>query len=57
MHQGVHKPLLERVGSFGKDFAAKGRFGDDLFVFRRMWLTAHICGIDMKYSAHVHGGR
>ncbi len=55
VHQGVHKNLLERVGTFGKDFKAKGKFGDDLFVFLRMWLTAHICGVDMKYSNHAHG--
>jgi len=54
IHKGVHQNLLERVGHFGKAFAATGRFGDDLFVFLRMWLSAHICGVDMKYSAHAH---
>lgn len=54
VHQGVHKNLLDRVGQFGEAFKANGKLGEDLFVFLKMWLSAHICGIDMKYSAHVH---
>jgi hemerythrin-like metal-binding protein len=54
VHQGTHKNLLYRVGTFAEAFKANGRLGDDLFVFLRMWLAAHICGTDMKYSAHTH---
>ena len=54
VHRGVHKNLLDRVGEFARGFKASGKLGDELFVFLRMWLTAHICGVDMKYSAHAH---
>ena len=54
VHKGVHKNLLERVGQFVAAFKASGKLGDDLFVFLKMWLSAHICGIDMKYSVHPH---
>ncbi|MEY4760580.1 MAG: hypothetical protein RLZZ200_436 [Pseudomonadota bacterium] len=53
-HKGVHKNLLDRVGQFAAGFKASGKLGDDLFVFLKMWLSAHICGIDMKYGAHPH---
>jgi hemerythrin-like metal-binding protein len=56
IHQGTHKNLLDKVGAFAAAFQASGKLGDDLFVFLRMWLSAHICGIDMKYSTHAHGG-
>ena len=54
VHKGVHKNLLERVGQFAAGFKASGKLGDDLFVFLKMWLSAHICGIDMKYGVHPH---
>lgn len=53
VHQGVHKQLLERMNGFANNFKAQGKLGDDLFIFLRMWLSAHICGIDMKYSMHA----
>jgi hemerythrin-like metal-binding protein len=54
VHKGVHKNLLDRVGQFAATFKATGKVGDDLFVFLKMWLAAHICGIDMKYGVHPH---
>jgi len=54
VHKGVHKNLLDRVGQFAAGFKATGKLGDDLFVFLKMCLSAHICGIDMKYAAHSH---
>jgi hemerythrin-like metal-binding protein len=53
VHQGVHRQLLERMNGFAQNFKTQGKLGDDLFVFLRMWLSAHICGIDMKYSMHA----
>jgi hemerythrin len=52
VHKGVHKHLLERVGQFVAAFKASGKLGDDLFAFLKMWLSAHICGVDMKYAHH-----
>ena len=54
VHKGVHKNLLERVGQFVAAFKASGKLGDDLFVFLKMWLSAHICGVDAKYGIHAH---
>ncbi|MFM1887403.1 MAG: hypothetical protein RL026_2560 [Pseudomonadota bacterium] len=53
VHQGVHKQLLDRMNGFAQAFRTQGKLGDDLFVFLRMWLSAHICGIDMKYAVHA----
>lgn len=49
-HAGIHQQLLERVGAFAADFARTGALTDEFFVFLRMWLKAHICGIDIKYA-------
>jgi len=48
----IHKQLLERIGEFQQQFAASGKLTEDFFVFLRMWLKSHICGIDTKYAAH-----
>jgi hemerythrin-like metal-binding protein len=50
IHAGIHRQLLERVGAFAADFARTGALTEDFFVFLRMWLKAHICGIDIKYA-------
>ncbi len=51
-HRLIHKTLLERVMQFKTQFEADGRLADDLFPFLKMWLKAHICGIDVKYAGH-----
>ena len=51
IHMGVHRNLLGRLELFAAAFAAEGRFGEELFVFLRMWLAAHICGVDARYGA------
>jgi hemerythrin len=54
VHRGVHKNLLERIGQFVTAFGASGKLGDDLFVFLKMWLFAHICGVDARYGKDAH---
>jgi len=49
LHAGVHRQLLARVGEFVAGFDRTGELTDDFFVFLRMWLKAHICGVDVKY--------
>jgi len=50
LHAGIHKQLLERVGVFAAEFARTGALTDAFFAFLKMWLKAHICGIDAKYG-------
>lgn len=53
IHRGVHKQLLEKLAGYQKALRASHQVSEDLFVFLKMWLGAHICGIDMKYANHV----
>jgi hemerythrin len=53
VHKGVHKNLLERVGQFVTTYKASGRLDDELFVFLKMWLAAHICGVDARYGINA----
>jgi hemerythrin-like metal-binding protein len=49
-HKLIHKKLLADLESFGKKVTEERKLDDDFFNFLNMWLTAHIKGIDMKYS-------
>ena len=53
IHRGVHKQLLEKLAGFQKALRESHLVSEDLFVFLKMWLGAHICGIDMKYANFV----
>ncbi|MEJ1966225.1 MAG: bacteriohemerythrin [Gammaproteobacteria bacterium] len=53
IHKGVHKQLLEKLAAFQQGCRANQKLPNDLFVFFKMWLSAHICGIDMKYAQHA----
>lgn len=53
-HSLVHQSLLERLDTFVKEFQAKGVLDAELFMFLKMWLKSHICGIDTKYAKHAH---
>lgn len=50
VHAGIHRQLLERIGAFAAEFCRTGTLSDEFFVFLKMWLKAHICGIDIKYA-------
>ena len=54
-HKLIHKSLLERLTGFKKGYEESGaqNLPDDFFVFLKMWLTAHIQGIDFKYAQHA----
>ena len=54
-HKQLHAQLLARVNAFAAEIeAAGGKPADAFFDFLRFWLTSHIKGIDMKYSAHAN---
>lgn len=49
-HALIHQQLLEKIQAFGAEFSRTGKLTDELFIFLKMWLKAHICGIDAKYG-------
>jgi hemerythrin-like metal-binding protein len=53
-HALIHKQLLERINQFHAEFKARGHLTEEFFYFLKMWLKAHICGIDAKYATHSH---
>lgn len=46
----VHKDLLAKVGAHVAAFQKTGKLTDAFFAFLKMWLKAHICGVDAKYA-------
>jgi hemerythrin len=50
IHAGIHRQLLERIGVFAAEFARTGVLPKEFFAFLKMWLKAHICGVDSKYA-------
>ena len=54
IHAGVHRQLLERLAGFQLAVRETGKLPAEIFVFFKMWLTAHIRGIDTKYASHAH---
>jgi hemerythrin len=48
-HALIHKQMLDRIGLFAVEFERTGKLTEDFFSFLKMWLKAHICGIDIKY--------
>lgn len=53
-HKLVHKDLLAKLDGHIADFkAGAGTLSPAFFSFLRLWLTAHILGIDKKYAPTV----
>lgn len=50
VHKKIHKDLLAKLEEHVRHFEKTKTLGDDLFRFLKVWLTAHIAGIDMKYG-------
>lgn len=53
IHKVIHKQLLSQFNEHVKKFQETGVIEDSFFGFLKVWLTAHICGIDKKYSVHA----
>ena len=51
-HKYIHKSLLDQVTDHKLKFEASGVLSNEFFAFLKVWLKAHICGIDMKYGQH-----
>ena len=53
LHKGVHKRLLDKLADLQSSSRMSGKLPDDLFTFLKMWLSAHICGVDVKYADYA----
>jgi hemerythrin len=53
-HRHVHQNLLDRLEKFWFDFQVKGELTDEFFLFLKLWLKSHICGIDTQYAKQAH---
>jgi hemerythrin len=52
-HRLIHQDLLRKFSAFQQEFdAGPGVVSDGFFSFLRLWLSAHIQGIDKKYGDH-----
>ncbi len=51
-HKIIHRNLLDKVTQHKAEFDATGKLSEEFFVFLKMWLKSHICGIDIKYGTY-----
>jgi hemerythrin len=52
-HRLIHERLLKELDQFYGDFCeGDGTLGSVFFEFLKVWLNAHIRGIDVQYSDH-----
>jgi hemerythrin len=54
-HQQVHKSLLEKFEKHAQTFkeGSEPVVPNEFFTFLKVWLQAHIMGLDRKYSEHA----
>lgn len=50
IHKKIHTDLIARLKEFGEKFKSEQALGQDFFMFLKVWLSAHIMGIDAKYG-------
>jgi hemerythrin-like metal-binding protein len=49
-HRAIHKKLLDRLSTYFQEFDdSNGQISEYFFTFLKLWVTAHIKGIDAKY--------
>jgi hemerythrin-like metal-binding protein len=58
VHKKIHQNLLENYGRLQDEFrqSQNTKLTIEFFNFLKVWLTAHICGIDRKYGEIVKAG-
>ncbi|MFA7601821.1 MAG: hemerythrin family protein [Novosphingobium sp.] len=56
-HKMIHQKLLKDFGRHAEAIAAAGGVPTkEFFTFLRLWLSAHIKGIDLKYGKFAQAG-
>jgi hemerythrin-like metal-binding protein len=51
VHRSIHQRLLNRISAFSLEYADSNKMiSEDFFTFLKIWVTAHIKGIDIKYA-------
>lgn len=51
LHKKIHVDLLSKLNEHAQKFETTGVLTNEFFAFLKMWLSAHIAGIDVKYGA------
>ncbi len=54
-HKIIHKDLVSTLLDHKAAFDSGGELTSEFFQFLKLWLSAHIRGIDMKYARHANG--
>lgn len=50
-HKAIHQKLLDRLNTYSQEFdGSNGQISDYVFTFLKLWVTAHIKGIDAKFA-------
>ena len=50
-HRAIHQRLLDRLNNYSQEFDDNnGQISDYFFTFLKLWVTAHIKGIDAKFA-------
>lgn len=51
-HKMIHAKLLEEFDTHKANFEKTGKLAGAFFTFLKLWLKAHIMGIDKKYGSY-----
>ncbi len=53
-HKNIHDTMLETLAEHVRTIAdGDGRVSSEFFIFLKVWLKAHMQGVDAKYGRHV----
>lgn len=53
IHKKIHADLIAKFTTHAKDFEKTGTLKEEFFTFLKVWLTAHIAGVDMNYGRNL----
>ena len=50
-HKAIHQRLLTRINAYAQNFDESGaNISEEFLMFLKLWVSAHIKGIDTKYA-------